>query len=180
MLKKFHHYPNLSWKRSSMNALPRHIFSFSILSMPLTLSTAKIVSAPRHRRPLSHKPPPIPSQQRKEKLAARQENQRLIDNAVSEWYTYTLAKADDLGKRFNKKPRYFLDIFFQGGAKMVHHHQKTNAYNAFKSLKAAELHEGLFLSVALRGTWHTDTSSQKGILPGYKLSMKNIKRNMRP
>jgi hypothetical protein len=89
----------------------------------------------------------MPAQQRKEKLAARQENQRLIDEAVSEWYSYTLAKADDLGKQFNKKPRYFLDIFFQGGAKMVTHHQKTNAYNAFKSLKAAGLNEGFYSTV---------------------------------
>ena len=72
----------------------------------------KTVSAPQQRMLPVQKPPPIPSQQHREKLAARQETQRLIDNAVSEWYTYILAKADDLGKRFNKKPRYFLDIFF--------------------------------------------------------------------
>jgi hypothetical protein len=112
--------------------------------MPPTFSTVKTVSAPRQRKLPAQKPPPIPSQQRREKLAVRQETQRLIDDAVSEWYTYTLAKADDLGKRFNKKPRYFLDIFFQGGAKMVNHHHKTNAYNAFKSLKAADLNEGFF------------------------------------
>jgi UDP-N-acetyl-D-mannosaminuronic acid transferase (WecB/TagA/CpsF family) len=44
----------------------------------------------------------------------------------------------------NKKPQYFLDVFFQGGAKMVNHHSKTNAYNTFKSLKATELNEGFF------------------------------------
>ena len=108
------------------------------------LSTIKIASAPRQRNVPAQKPPPIPSQQRKEKLAKCQENQRQIDDAVAEWYAYTLAKADDLGKRFNKKPRYFLDIFFQGGAKMVTHNNKTNAFNAFKSLKAIELNEGIY------------------------------------
>jgi hypothetical protein len=111
-------------------------------NMPVVLSTVKSVSAPRQRNPPAQKAPPIPTQQRKEKLAERQERQRQIDDAVSEWYSYTLAKADELGKRFDKKPRYFLDIFFQGGAKMVNHHHKTNAYNAFKSIKAAELNDG--------------------------------------
>lgn len=108
------------------------------------LTTIKNVSAPRRRDPLAqkHTSIPIPTHQRKEKLAARQERQRQIDDAVSEWYSYTLAKADELGKLFNKKPRYFLDMFFQGGVRMVNHRHKTNAYNAFKSLKAAELTEG--------------------------------------
>jgi hypothetical protein len=111
-----------------------------------TLPTIKNVSAPRLRDPLAqkHSSIPVPTHQRKEKLAARQERQRQIDDAVSEWYSYTLAKADELGKLFNKKPRYFLDMFFQGGVKMVNHRHKTNAYNAFKSLKAAELSQGFF------------------------------------
>ncbi|KAF8229925.1 hypothetical protein L208DRAFT_1179823, partial [Tricholoma matsutake] len=62
-----------------------------------------------------------------------------IDDAVAEWYAYTLAKADNLGKRFNKKLWHFLDIFFQCRAKMVTQNNKTNAFNAFKSLKAVEL-----------------------------------------
>jgi hypothetical protein len=134
-------------------------WNLNVFNMPPKLSTVKTVSAPRQRKPLARKPPPIPSQQRKEKLAACQENQRLIDDVVSEWYTYTLAKADDLGKRFNKKPRYFLNIFFQGGAKMVNHQEKTNAYNAFKSLKAADLNKGLYLFNHF--TRLTDTVLQK-------------------
>lgn len=114
--------------------------------MPPTLSTLKNVSAPRRREPSQKKPSiPIPTHQRKEKIAARQERQRQIDDAVGEWFSYTLAKADELGKRFDKKPRYFLDMFFQGGVKMVNHRHKTNAYNAYKSLKAAELSEGFFV-----------------------------------
>jgi hypothetical protein len=106
--------------------------------MPQPLTTIQQLSAPRQRNASRQKPPPIPSHQQKEKVAERQKRQKEIDEAVSEWYTYTLAKADELGNRFDKKPRYFLDIFFQGGAKMVTHHSNTNAYNAFKSLKATE------------------------------------------
>ncbi|KAF8954280.1 hypothetical protein BDZ97DRAFT_491743 [Flammula alnicola] len=43
--------------------------------------------------------------------------------------------------RFNKKPRYFLNIFFHGGARMVNHHEKINPHNAFISLKAQELRD---------------------------------------
>jgi hypothetical protein len=82
----------------------------------------------------------MPAQQCKEKLAAHQEKQHLIDEAVGEWYSYTLAKADDLGKQFNKNLGTSSKILFRG-AKMVTHHQNTNAYNAFKSLKAAGLNE---------------------------------------
>jgi len=117
--------------------------------MPPVLSSVQNLSAPRQRIAPAPKPPPIPNHQRKEKLAKRQENQRQIDEAVAEWYAYTLAKADDLGKRFNKKPRYFLDIFFQGGAKMVTHNNKTNAFNAFKSLKAIELNEGIYMIIGV-------------------------------
>jgi hypothetical protein len=33
-------------------------------------------------------------------------------------------------------------MFFQGGAHMVNHNEKTNTYNAFKAEKAAEHREG--------------------------------------
>ena len=39
-----------------------------------------------------------------------QKKQDQIDEAVSEWYTYTLAKADEFGIWFNKKTHYFLNI----------------------------------------------------------------------
>ncbi|KAF8222542.1 hypothetical protein L208DRAFT_1186164, partial [Tricholoma matsutake] len=70
-----------------------------------------------------------------------QEKQQEIDNAVNEGYSYTIAKANDLAECFDQKPCYFLDIFFQGGTRMVNHHSKVNAHNTFKSLKAQELHK---------------------------------------
>ena len=49
---------------------------------------------------------------------------------------------NQLAEHFSKKPHYFLDIFFSGGARMVTHHDKVNMHNAFTSLKAQEIHDG--------------------------------------
>ncbi|KAF8240562.1 hypothetical protein L208DRAFT_1528165 [Tricholoma matsutake] len=84
-----------------------------------------------------------------------QEKQAQIDNTVSEWYTYTITKADEMGKWFDKKPHHFLDIFFQGSARIVNHHNNMNAYNAFKSLKATE--EGnLMKLIMLQQEYHEE------------------------
>jgi hypothetical protein len=113
--------------------------------MPTTFATIKSASTCCVRHYGYHKLAPIPAQQRQEKKEACEEKQQAIDDTVGEWYSYTIVKANDLAQRFDKKPRYFLDIFFQGGARMVNHHSKVNVHNAFKSMKAQELHEGLLL-----------------------------------
>ena len=115
--------------------------------MPTNFATIKSASIRRVRHDPSYRWAPIPAQQQREKRDARQEKQQAINDAVSEWYLYMIAKANDLAERFNKKPRYFLDIFFQGGARMVNHHLKVNAYNTFKTMKAQELHKGKFISL---------------------------------
>jgi hypothetical protein len=86
---------------------------------------------------------PLSSKKKKEQKVLREENQAAIDDAVDEWFTSTMAKANELAAQFDKKPRYFLDIFFHGGARMVNHHEKVNPHNAFISLKAQELRAGM-------------------------------------
>ncbi|KAF8164963.1 hypothetical protein B0H34DRAFT_687201 [Crassisporium funariophilum] len=115
-----------------------HHLRFSMSA--LTSSTIQAASSTRVRH-TQHKAAPIPAKQRKEKAAVREKNQEAIDEAVDEWFASTMSKANELAAQFNKKPRYFLDIFFHGGARMVHHHEKVNAHNAFVSLKAQELRE---------------------------------------
>ncbi|KAF8163959.1 hypothetical protein BJ912DRAFT_830954, partial [Pholiota molesta] len=44
-----------------------------------------------------------------------------------------------LGEKFDKKPRYFLDRFFLGGQKLIYKQSVTNSFNAFTSIKAAQL-----------------------------------------
>ncbi|KAJ6459685.1 hypothetical protein C8R45DRAFT_1109541 [Mycena sanguinolenta] len=108
--------------------------------MTTTTKTIQAVSAPRARQPA---PPraPLTAEEKKDKRLAREDLQERIDADVAEWFSYTNAKAVELGLKYDKKPRYFLDIFFQGGAHMVNHQEKTNPYNAFKAEKAAQRRE---------------------------------------
>lgn len=108
----------------------------------LTSSTINAASSTRIHYTKS-KSAPQTSKQRKEKVVQREKNQMAIDAAVDEWFSMTTSKANELATRFNKKPRYFLDIFFHGGARMVHHHEKVNPHNAFMSIKAQELRDGM-------------------------------------
>ena len=107
----------------------------------LISSTIKAASSTRIHH-TQHKSAPLTSKQKKEKQIQREENQAAIDTAVDEWFNLTMEKANELGEKFNKKPCYFLDIFFHGGARMVHHHEKVNPHNAFISLKSQELRDG--------------------------------------
>ena len=107
----------------------------------LTSSTINAASSFRLRH-TQQKSVSLTSNQKREKKAQREENQAAIDIAVDEWFSSTTAKANELAERFNKKPRYFLDIFFHGGARMVYHHEKVNPHNAFMSMKAQELRDG--------------------------------------
>ena len=77
--------------------------------------------------------------QRKEKSDRSHKRRVEIEEEVQQWKAYTLTLATDLGRRFNKKPRYFLDLFFQGGVHLVTKRGKVNAHNAFLVMKAQEL-----------------------------------------
>ncbi|KAJ7797721.1 hypothetical protein B0H13DRAFT_2392032, partial [Mycena leptocephala] len=105
--------------------------------MPATIAS---VSHARRRVENPKKSAPLTSEQ-KEKVAARADKQTCIDTYVQKWMEDTNELANTLGKEFDMKPRYFLDIFFQGGAHMINHQEVTNPYNVFKSFKAAEARE---------------------------------------
>lgn len=109
----------------------------------LQKSTIKMASAPHARHTPNQPRAPIPAQQKKEKAAEREARQDEIDALFEEWIADTHAKANTYAERFGKKPRYFLNLFFHGGARMVHQHEKINAHNAFLSLKSNELRDRL-------------------------------------
>ena len=111
--------------------------------MSILVSSTINVASSTCVRHTQKKSAPLTAKQKKEKAIQREENQAAIDTAVDEWFNSTMAKANELAERFNKKPRYFLDVFFHGGTRMVHHHEKVNAHNAFVSLKAQELRDGM-------------------------------------
>jgi hypothetical protein len=129
-----------------------HLYIFYVLvaiTSSLYTATIKSASAPRIRSNNAvTKLPPVPAEQLKEKAAARAQNQADIDVAIQEWFDATQQTANQLAERFNKKPRFFLDAFFHGGARMINHHEKVNPHNAFISRKANELREGV-LSIFL-------------------------------
>ncbi|KAJ7603379.1 hypothetical protein DFH06DRAFT_1022290 [Mycena polygramma] len=106
-----------------------------------TYSTIAIASH-QHSRHTQPKPrAPLTTEARKEKKEDRARRQSEQDEAVSNWIADVYQGASDLGERFNKEQRYFLDILMQGGAHMVRHQDEVNPYNAWKAAKAAELRE---------------------------------------
>ncbi|KAF9472020.1 hypothetical protein BDN70DRAFT_819271 [Pholiota conissans] len=80
-----------------------------------------------------------PKAQDEQSAAKRKEEHDAIESAVDEWVSNTLAKAAELGDKFDKRPRYFLDRFFHGGQKLIYKQNVTNSFNAFISIKAAQL-----------------------------------------
>ena len=88
---------------------------------------------------------PLTDTQYKERSAASHKRREDIDKAVCKWKASTMTLATDLARRFNKKPCYFLELFFQNSVHLVHKKTKVNAHNAFISMKAQELHDSVFL-----------------------------------
>ena len=110
--------------------------------MPYTNSYPKSLHLPAsHKRHTVSRRAPLTDSQRKERSAASQKRQDEIDEAVCDWKANTLTLAMDLAHHFNKKHRYFLNLFFQGGIHLVHKQTKVNPHNAFLSMKAQELHD---------------------------------------
>ncbi|KAJ7753382.1 hypothetical protein DFH07DRAFT_960222 [Mycena maculata] len=109
--------------------------------MPTAFTTIAVETQPhiRHTKPKPR--PPLTADERKEKKQERDAKQDAIDAALSKWYDDSLALAEDLSTKYKQKPKYFLEIMFQGGARMVHQQTKTNPYNAFRAEKAAECGE---------------------------------------
>lgn len=67
-----------------------------------------------------------------------------MDADVSQWFRDTQEMAEQLGLKYDMKTRYFMDVFFQGGARMVHHQEEVNPYSAFKHAKALENEQSIF------------------------------------
>jgi hypothetical protein len=108
--------------------------------------TVKAVANARDRKVAKTKAIPMSAELRKEKREAHDETARAIAADVDEWFSFTMAKIEELAEKYCKKPRYFQDLFFQGGARLVHQ-RPTSAWNAFVSKKADEVNEGrLFFS----------------------------------
>jgi hypothetical protein len=113
--------------------------------MPAVYSTIAAASSACRHVENPKKAAPLTAEQQKEKRDERQLKQARIDAYVEKWMEDTNNLANTMAAEFDLKPRYFLDIFFQGGARMITDQNALNPYNAFKNLKAAEAREGTTL-----------------------------------
>ncbi|KAJ7635959.1 hypothetical protein DFH06DRAFT_1002820 [Mycena polygramma] len=103
--------------------------------------TIGVASQPHIRYTQPKARAPLGPEQKQERKEARQDKQQRIDAYVNKWFADTMILAEKMAKEFDMKPKYFHELFFQGGARMVNHQKTTNPYNAFKSEKAAECRE---------------------------------------
>ncbi|KAJ7734415.1 hypothetical protein B0H16DRAFT_1327586 [Mycena metata] len=113
-----------------------------------TAFTVRVASQPHMRFTEPKKRAPLGPEQKQERKEAHKSKQDKIDAAVTQWFADTMALADKLAVEFDIKPKYFHEIFFQGGTRMVMHQEKINPYNAFKSEKAAECRERTSINTA--------------------------------
>ena len=130
-----------------MNSFRNKLKAIALFSegfkLNLKMPQSSVLLPPSRIRKLATSKPAAPTPAQRTARAERNSQlQTEISNAIDEWTKSTLNTASELARRFNKKERYFLDIFFQGGAHLVHKQTKVNAYNAFKHLKAEELRDG--------------------------------------
>jgi hypothetical protein len=140
--------------------------------MPTVYSTISLASSTRIRTGNhSHKPAPRTAEQLKEKRDARAEKQSRIEAYVQKWMEDTNQLAQTMAMEFDMEPRYFLDIFFQGGAHMVNHQDVINPYNAFRGLKSIELREREFSFLI------SQSSFQNYLLEGIVMSAPDIHTN---
>ncbi|KAJ7166463.1 hypothetical protein C8R43DRAFT_1122032 [Mycena crocata] len=108
--------------------------------MPVSFTTiAAAKPAVRSTEPKSRAP--LGADKGKKQSDDRQTRQAAIDDALGKWFSDTMALAEYLSVRYKHQPKYYLEMMFQGGAHMINQHGKPNAYNAFKSIKAAECRE---------------------------------------
>jgi hypothetical protein len=66
----------------------------------------------------------------------------LLSEGVKSWHQDTLARAETIGLSIGRTQRYVLNYMMNDGAEMVRGRVKINSFNAFKSIRMAELNEG--------------------------------------
>jgi len=104
--------------------------------------TIKAVTSSRQRKAPTTKAVPLTAEKKKEKKRAHDENAKALAADIDEWFSATMAKAEELAEKYNKKTRYILDHFFHGGARLVHERPGASSWNAFLSKKNDEVNGG--------------------------------------
>lgn len=111
------------------------------MSKQARFGTVKALSAPK-AQPRGVGRPALTEEQKEDAAEQRRTKREEMNLEIQKWEEDTHARAAQLGERFGFKPRYFLDLHYSGGARLVKQREGTNAFNAFKSMKAEEINEG--------------------------------------
>ncbi|KAJ7730225.1 hypothetical protein DFH07DRAFT_781667 [Mycena maculata] len=114
-------------------------------------ATITIESHPKACHGESKEHPPLTAEKCKENREKRKEKQDGMDQALAAWWEGSVALANDLSTCYKQKPKYFLEMMFQGSARMANSQSKIDPYNALRAEKAAECGE-----VKDTPTLHTD------------------------
>ncbi|EEB89385.1 hypothetical protein MPER_12518, partial [Moniliophthora perniciosa FA553] len=84
---------------------------------------------------------PMTQSQRKEKIKEGEKRRNDIKADMKLLYSDLEIRCQALADKYDKKPRYFRDLFFQGGVRLMKSQKKTNKFNAWKHVKSHELRE---------------------------------------
>ncbi|KAK1227506.1 hypothetical protein PQX77_009482 [Marasmius sp. AFHP31] len=84
------------------------------------------------------KRPPMTRAERKRRRLERQTQYTAIKIRMAKLRRLVREECVQLGKDFRKKPRYFTDMFFQGGTRIHKPANKPSSFNAFISKKSRE------------------------------------------
>ncbi|KAF7371510.1 hypothetical protein MVEN_00005800 [Mycena venus] len=108
-------------------------------------SFSTIASASHARMRINNAPRPkavpLTTAEQSAKREEREERKAYTDTIIQEWRNITYTMAQKLAKKYDRDEKYYLELFFQGGAHMIKHQEVINPYNAFKHEKAAEVRE---------------------------------------
>ena len=94
-----------------------------------------------HRRRRAYICRQVSPEERRRRREATQQNTAALDTAIEQWFQLTMSTAQELGKRFNHRPRWILDKMFYCGAQ-VKKKNKTNAWNAWASKMCEKVNTG--------------------------------------
>ncbi len=84
---------------------------------------------------------PLTGEQKKLLTKERQRKQAEIDDDVDALFDQIEQRTKELGEKYGRKQRYFLDRIFNGGVKAVNG-SKTSAFNAWAHFKCEQVNEG--------------------------------------
>ncbi|KAK1233846.1 hypothetical protein PQX77_002973 [Marasmius sp. AFHP31] len=98
------------------------------------------------------KRPPMTRAERRRRRVQRQTQDAAIKVRMAKLRRLVREECTQLGKDYKRKPRYFTDMFFQGGARIRKPANKASPFNTFISQKSREARADSYLRSSVDGT----------------------------